>query len=195
MAKVKGATAGEYPGKVPAEPQPRARAPHRALCESLPNARVQVKWGQPAFVDDTILVSYAVYAKHINLCTTPGSREALAGELAGYTLGKGSIQLPHDEPLPIDLIKLVATAREKEFREQHVRWRSWPAPMQVQCHGSPATVSPNPWLPTRDRCAGRCPRRACSCPRQRPAAGLGPVRGPKRGAPQWPWARRQGARR
>lgn len=107
---------------MPAELRPRARALHRALCEALPHAGVQITWGQPAFVDDTILVAYAVFPKHINLYTTPGSRDALAGELAGYTLGKGSIQLPHDQPLPLDLIQLVATAREQEFRERGVRW-------------------------------------------------------------------------
>lgn len=122
MAKIKGATPEEYLGNVPADLQSRARALHQALCETLPHASVQIKWGQPAFVDDTILVAYAVFSKHINLYTTPSSRAALAGELAGYTLGKGSIQLPHDEPLPVELIKVVATAREKEFREQHVRW-------------------------------------------------------------------------
>ncbi|MBV1779630.1 DUF1801 domain-containing protein [Paeniglutamicibacter sp. ABSL32-1] len=107
---------------MPVELQPRARALHRALCEALPHAGVLITWGQPAFVDDTILVAYAVFPKHINLYTTPGSRDALAGELAGYTLGKGSIQLPHDQPLPLDLIQLVATAREQEFRERGVRW-------------------------------------------------------------------------
>ncbi|WP_411733153.1 iron chaperone [Paeniglutamicibacter sp.] len=122
MAKIKGATPEEYLGNVPVEHRPRARELHRALCEALPHASVQIKWGQPAFVDDTILVAYAVFSKHINLYTTPSSRDALAGELGGYTLGKGSIQLPHDEPLPLELIRLVATARATEFREHHVRW-------------------------------------------------------------------------
>ena len=122
MAKIKGATVEEYLGNVPDELRPRAMALHRALCEALPHAAVQIKWGQPAFVDDTILVAYAVFARHINLYTTPSSRAALAGELAGYTLGKGSIQLPHDRPLPLEIVKLVATARDREFREHHVRW-------------------------------------------------------------------------
>ncbi|MFL4475257.1 iron chaperone [Paeniglutamicibacter sp. MACA_103] len=122
MAKISGATPKEYLDNVPVDLQPRARALHQALCEALPHAEVQIKWGQPAFVDDTILVAYAVFSKRINLYTTPSSRNALAGELVGYTLGKGSIQLPHEAPLPLGLVKLVATAREQEFRQQHVRW-------------------------------------------------------------------------
>ena len=126
MAKIRGTTPEEYFANVPAELRPRAMELHRALAQALPRAQVQVqiKWGQPAFVDGTILVSYAVFAKHINLYTTPSSREALAGELAGHKTGKGSIQLPHDEPLPIGLVKRVAAARAQEYLEHGVLWMS-----------------------------------------------------------------------
>ncbi|MGB9033297.1 MAG: DUF1801 domain-containing protein [Paeniglutamicibacter sp.] len=124
MAKIRGATPEEYFANVPAELRPRARQLHRTLVQALPRAQVQIKWGQPAFVDGTILVSYAVFAKHINLYTTPSSREALAGELSGHRTGKGSIQLPHDEPLPIGLVKRVAAARAQEYLEHGVLWMS-----------------------------------------------------------------------
>ena len=124
MAKIRGATPEEYFANVPAELLPRVKELHRALAQALPRAQVQIKWGQPAFVDGTILVSYAVFAKHINLYTTPSSREALAGELSGHKTGKGSIQLPHDEPLPIGLVKRVAAARAAEYLEHRVLWMS-----------------------------------------------------------------------
>jgi len=124
MAKIRGTTPEEYFANVPAELRPRVTELHRALAQALSRAQVQIKWGQPAFVDGTILVSYAVFAKHINLYTTPSSREALAGELAGHKTGKGSIQLPHDEPLPIGLVKRAAAARAKEYLEHGVLWMS-----------------------------------------------------------------------
>lgn len=126
VATIKGTTLEEYLGKVPAELADRVAALHGALARALPEARVEIKWGQPAFVDTTILISYAAYTKHINLYTTLSSRAALAeaGDLAGFTTGKGSIQLPHDDPLPLELITRIAAARAAEYREHHVLWRS-----------------------------------------------------------------------
>lgn len=126
MARIKGRTLEEYLVKVPAELADRVVALHGALARALPEAQVEIKWGQPAFIDATILLSYAVYTRHINLYTTPSSRAALAeaGDLDGFTTGKGSIQLPHDAPLPLELITRIAAARAAEYREHHVLWRS-----------------------------------------------------------------------
>lgn len=126
MATIKRTTVEEYLGKVPAELSDRVAALHGGLVRALPEAQVEIKWGQPSFVDATILLSYAVYTKHINLYTTPSSRAALAeaGDLDGFTTGKGSIQLPHDAPLPLPLISRIAAARAAEYREHHVLWRS-----------------------------------------------------------------------
>ena len=126
MAKIRGATPEEYLDNVPPELQERVRSLHQTLENALPHASVQIKWGQPAFIDETILVAYAVFSKHINLYSTPSSREALSaeGKLQGYKVGKGSIQLPHDVSLPLDLITFVAKARATEYHEHKVLWMS-----------------------------------------------------------------------
>lgn len=124
MAKVRGSTPSEYLDNVPAELQERVRTLHRVLETALPQAQVEIKWGQPAFINQTILITYAVFTNHINLYSTPSSREALsaAGELEGFKVGKGSIQLPHAVPLPLEVIERVATARATEFEEHKVLW-------------------------------------------------------------------------
>jgi uncharacterized protein YdhG (YjbR/CyaY superfamily) len=43
-------------------------------------------------------------------------------ELAKFTTGKGTIQLPYDKPLPKTLIRKMAAFRVKELREKDVRW-------------------------------------------------------------------------
>lgn len=126
MAKIRGTTPEEYLGNIPPELQERVRSLHQTLENALPEASVQIKWGQPAFIDGTILVAYAVFSKHTNLYSTPSSREALSaeGKLDGFKVGKGSIQLPHDLPLPLELVALVAKARATEYREHKVLWMS-----------------------------------------------------------------------
>ncbi|WP_219844044.1 iron chaperone [Arthrobacter sp. MYb227] len=126
MAKVRGGTPDEYLSNVPPELQERVRSLHQVLEAALPEARVQIKWGQPAFIKETILISYAVFTHHINLYSTPSSREALsaAGKLEGFKVGKGSIQLPHAMPLPRELIELLAISRAAEYEEHQVLWMS-----------------------------------------------------------------------
>ena len=43
-------------------------------------------------------------------------------ELANYTTGKGSIQFPHDAPLPRTLIAKIAKRRIRELRENDAKW-------------------------------------------------------------------------
>lgn len=124
MAKVRGKILREYLDNVPDEFQERVRTLHHALEIALPQAQVESKWGQPAFIIETILIAYAVFTNHINLYSTPSSREALsaAGKLDGFTVGKGSIQLLHSVPLPLDVIGLVAKSRATEYDDHKVLW-------------------------------------------------------------------------
>lgn len=57
------------------------------------------------------LVYYGGFAKHIGLYATPNGHEAFAEEFSTYKQGKGSVQLPLDQPLPVELIKRVVEYR------------------------------------------------------------------------------------
>ena len=67
------------------------------------------------------LVYFAGYAKHVGLYATPSGHEAFAKELAHYKQGKGSVQFPHNQPLPEDLIRRIVAFRTKEnFTNKHL---------------------------------------------------------------------------
>ncbi len=60
------------------------------------------------------LVYIGGFDKHIGFYATPNGHEAFADEFAKYNQGKGSVQLPLNEPLPIDLIKRVVEYRNQQ---------------------------------------------------------------------------------
>lgn len=51
------------------------------------------------------LVYFGGFAHHIGFYATPQGHEAFAEDLSKYKQGKGSVQFPLDQPLPIDLVK------------------------------------------------------------------------------------------
>jgi uncharacterized protein YdhG (YjbR/CyaY superfamily) len=48
-----------------------------------------------------ILVTFAVFKKHIGFYPMPSAIKAFAKELAEYKTAEGSVQFPHDKPLPL----------------------------------------------------------------------------------------------
>lgn len=61
------------------------------------------------------LVYFGGFAKHIGFYATPNGHEAFKKEFSKYKQGKGSVQFPNNQPLPIELIKRVI-----EYRKQQV---------------------------------------------------------------------------
>ena len=70
-----------------------------------------ISYGIPAFKRGKVLVWYAAFANHCSLFPTASVIEALKGELKGWTTSRGTVQFPHDKPLPITLIKKIVKAR------------------------------------------------------------------------------------
>lgn len=60
------------------------------------------------------LVYFGGFARHVGLYATPNGHQAFAREFAKYKQGKGSVQFPNDQPLPIELIKRVVQYRKKQ---------------------------------------------------------------------------------
>lgn len=53
------------------------------------------------------LVYFGGFTHHVGFYATPNGHEAFAEEFAKYKQGKGSVQFPNDQPLPVDLIQRV----------------------------------------------------------------------------------------
>jgi uncharacterized protein YdhG (YjbR/CyaY superfamily) len=80
-----------------------------------PGATETISYAIPTFdLNGRHLVHFAGYAKHIGLYPIPTGIEAFKEELKPYKQGKGSVQFPLDQPLPVDLIRRIVEFRVKE---------------------------------------------------------------------------------
>ena len=85
------------------------------ILKEAPDAVESISYGMPAYKTfGKPLVYFAGYAKHIGLYATPGGHVAFEAELASYKQGKGSVQFPHNQPLPEDLIRRIVAFRTQE---------------------------------------------------------------------------------
>lgn len=65
----------------------------------------------PAFKRGEVLVWYAAFSGHCSLFPKAIVIAAFKDELKGFTISKGTVQFPHNKPLPIPLIKRIVKAR------------------------------------------------------------------------------------
>lgn len=85
------------------------------ILKEAPDAVESISYGMPAYKTfGKPLVYFAGYAKHIGLYATPSGHAAFEAELASYKQGKGSVQFPHNQPLPEDLIRRIVAFRTQE---------------------------------------------------------------------------------
>ncbi|WP_166821968.1 iron chaperone [Brevibacterium limosum] len=87
-----------------------------------PQAEESLKWGSPAYALGSILFVFAGYKKHANFVFTPSTKEAFADHLQDFDTGKGSIKLPYDEEIPVELLTAMIAHRIREFVVDGVKW-------------------------------------------------------------------------
>jgi len=87
----------------------------QTIREAVPDAQEVISYAMPTFdLNGHHLVHFAGFANHIGLYPTPHGITAFEAELAPYKRAKGSVQFPHDQPLPLDLVRRIAQARRDE---------------------------------------------------------------------------------
>jgi len=85
----------------------------RALIKTAaPDATEVISYGVPGFKLGSPLVGYGAAKEHIGFYVMdPTVIEAFEADLTGYKTSKGSISLPMNGPLPVDLITKIVKAR------------------------------------------------------------------------------------
>jgi len=97
--------------------------------EAAPDAVETISYQMPTFTLKGNLVHFAAFKKHIGFYPAPTGIEAFKDELSVYEGGKGSVQFPLDQPMPLDLIRRIVEFRVKEnlAKARSRRERSLPA--------------------------------------------------------------------
>lgn len=118
MPTQKPATIDEYIESFPKEVQAILQQIRKTVKQAAPGAEEKISYGMPTFtLDGHHLVYFAGYRKHIGLYPVPTGAKEFEKEFSKYkTSGKGSIQFPLDEPMPLGLI-----ARIVKYRIQGVK--------------------------------------------------------------------------
>ena len=86
-----------------------------------PETTEVISYGIPAFKHKHVLVWYAAFSKHCSFFPTNAVIEAFKGELAKYSISKGTIQFPIDKPLPAALVKKMVKMRLQESEAEKPR--------------------------------------------------------------------------
>ena len=104
----------EYIAAFPKEVQQLLLQLRKTIKAAAPKAEELISYGMPGYKYNGMLVYFAGYAKHIGFYAAPTGHATFKKELSGYKQGKGSVQFPIDEPLPLALVTKIVKFRVKE---------------------------------------------------------------------------------
>lgn len=103
----------DYIAQFPPETQKLLQQVREAVLETAPHAVESISYAMPAYkLNGKPLVYFAGYKNHIGFYATPTGHEAFKVELSKYKQGKGSVQFPLDEAMPLELIKRIVMYRK-----------------------------------------------------------------------------------
>ena len=89
----------------------------RSLVSTItPDAQEAMSYGLVGYkLNGKPLVYFGAFPKHIGFYATPNGHEAFKEEFSKYKQGKGSVQFPLDQPLPVELIRKVIAYRKSQL--------------------------------------------------------------------------------
>ncbi len=90
----------------------------QTIQKAAPAAEEMISYGMPAYKYNGVQVYFAAFKKHIGFYATPTGHAAFKKELSAYKEGKGSVQFPLDEKLPLSLVTKIVKFRVKENKEK-----------------------------------------------------------------------------
>lgn len=109
----------EYIHGFPPEVRARMELIRSRIKNLAPEVVESIAYGMPGYkLYGKPLVYFAGHEKHIGLYALPSAHAAFRQELSGYKQGKGSVQFPLNQELPILLIEKIIAFRIQENQEK-----------------------------------------------------------------------------
>lgn len=106
-----------YIGQFDGEVKKRLLVMRQLVRREAPEAAESFTYGMVGYkLNGKPLVYFGGFKKHIGFYATPNGHEAFKEDFATYKQGKGSVQFPNDQPLPVDLTRRVILYRKKQIR-------------------------------------------------------------------------------
>ncbi|MDX6717742.1 MAG: hypothetical protein QOH30_4300 [Baekduia sp.] len=128
MANTDFKSVDQYIASLPDDVQPILQRVRSTIRKAVPDAEETISYQIPAVKLNGVTVLYfAGWKQHFSIYpATAELVEAFADDLARYKLGKGTIQFPLSQPVPVRLITRLAKFRAKEAAEQAAAKRATP---------------------------------------------------------------------
>jgi uncharacterized protein YdhG (YjbR/CyaY superfamily) len=109
----------KYIRQVPGDIQILLNRIRATIREAAPEAVEGIAYQMPAYkLNGKPLVYFAGFKNHIGFYATPTGHAEFACELSAYKQGKGSVQFPYNQPLPVELIAKIVKFRVKENKSR-----------------------------------------------------------------------------
>ena len=101
-------TIDAYIAAFPPEVQEALQLVRSTVLEVAPEAGEKISYDMPTMtLNGTYLVYFAAFSKHIGLYSVPTENPDFEEAFASYKTGRGSIQFPLHQPIPVDLIRRI----------------------------------------------------------------------------------------
>lgn len=111
-------TVDSYIASFPEATQHLLQALHEYLHNLLPDAIEAISYKIPTFkLNGRNVVHFAGYKGHLSIYPIPKGDAAFETEIERYRAGAGTIRLPLDKPLPLELISKLVQYRVAEVKK------------------------------------------------------------------------------
>jgi len=108
----------DYIKTFPVEVQKKLQSIRKLIRKLAPEAEEKISYQIPTFYLNGNLVHFAGFKSHIGFYPTPSGISSFEKELSKYKQGKGSVQFPLDQPIPMDLIGRIVEFRLEKNRKK-----------------------------------------------------------------------------
>ena len=118
-SKVQFKTIDDYINSFPEEMRSKLQTLRQAIKEEAPEAQESIRYQMPTFsLNGSYLIYFGAWKKHISLYPFSVAMAETIKEASTYnTSGKGTIQFPLAQPLPLPLVRKIVRFRIKENLE------------------------------------------------------------------------------
>jgi uncharacterized protein YdhG (YjbR/CyaY superfamily) len=116
-------TIDEYIQGFPPDVQAILSQLRSTIKQNAPQAAEKISYRIPTFYLNGNLVHFAAFERHIGFYPGPTGIAHFAKKLKKYKSAKGSVQLPLDEPLPLQLIGDIVKFRVDENSRKNAKGR------------------------------------------------------------------------
>ena len=97
--------------------QPRLREIREVIRSAIPEAQERLSWSMPTFWRGRNILHFAASKKHLGLYPGGEATTVFADALKDYDVSKGTVRIPWDRALPVELVQRIARWCYEEYRK------------------------------------------------------------------------------